>query len=53
VLGSSAATAADVLFKTAAGVVIDGVLWEITDSYAADASGQAHVYWLTVRRPVR
>lgn len=53
VMGSSAATAADVLFKTAAGVVIDGVLWEIADSYAAEASGQAYVYWLTVRRPVR
>jgi hypothetical protein len=53
VMGSPSATAADVLFKTAAGVVIDGVLWEITDSYAAEASGQAYVYWLTLRRPVR
>jgi hypothetical protein len=45
--------AVDVLFETAIGVVIDGLLYEITDSTSSQADGRAYCYWLTLVRPVR
>jgi hypothetical protein len=44
---------ADVLFETAVGVVIDGVLYEITSSVASQAMGQPYCYVLTLQAPVR
>jgi hypothetical protein len=45
--------AVDVLFETAIGVVIDGLLYEITDSTSSQADGRAYCYWMTLVRPVR
>jgi hypothetical protein len=45
--------AVDVLFETAIGVLIDGLLYEITDSTSSQANGRAYCYWLTLERPVR
>jgi hypothetical protein len=53
VVGSLAYDSAEVLFETAVGVVIDGVLYEISDTVGAEAMGQAYCYWLTLRAPVR
>jgi hypothetical protein len=44
---------ADVLFETAVGVLIDGLLYEITNSYASQAMGVAYCYWLVLQPPVR
>jgi hypothetical protein len=52
-LGSLAFDAADVLFETAVGVVIDGVLYEITNSFASQAMGKAYCYWLVLEKPTR
>jgi hypothetical protein len=53
VVGSLAYDSAEVLFETAVGLVIDGVLYEITDTVGAEAMGQAYCYWLTLRAPAR
>jgi hypothetical protein len=53
VVGSLAYDSAEVLFQTAVGVVISGVLYEIADTVGAQAMGQAYCYWLTLRAPVR
>jgi hypothetical protein len=45
--------AVDVLFETAVGVVIDGLVYTITDSVSSQADGRAYCYWLTLERPVR
>jgi hypothetical protein len=45
--------AVDVLFETAIGVLIDGLLYEITDNTSSQANGRAYCYWLTLERPVR
>jgi hypothetical protein len=52
-VGSLAFDSADVLFETAVGVVIDGVVYEIADSVASQAMGSVYSYLLTLRRPVR
>jgi hypothetical protein len=44
---------ADVLFKAAVGVLIDDVVYEITDSNASQAMGRPYCYWLTLQRPTR
>ena len=53
VVGSLAYDSAEVLFETAVGVVIDGVLYEIAGSVASQAMGEAYCYWLTLVPPVR
>jgi hypothetical protein len=45
--------AVNVLFETAVGVVIDGLVYAITDSVSSQADGRAYCYWLTLKRPVR
>jgi hypothetical protein len=45
--------AVDVLFETAIGVVIDGLVYEIADNTSSQADGRAYCYWLTLERPVR
>ncbi len=45
--------AADVLFEAATGIVIDDLVYAITDSYCSQAMGKAYCYWLTLVRPVR
>jgi hypothetical protein len=52
-LGSLDFDAPDVLFETAVGVVIDGVLYEITNSFASQAMGEAYCYWLVLQKPER
>jgi hypothetical protein len=52
-LGSLAYDSADVLFETAVGLVMDGVLYEITNSVALQAVGQPYCYCLTLKPPVR
>jgi hypothetical protein len=53
ICGTLGFDAVDVLFETAIGVVIDGVLYEITDNISSQADGRAFCYWLTLVRPVR
>ena len=53
VVGSLAFDSADVLFETAVGVVVDGVLYAITGSVATQAEGEPLCYSLTLRAPVR
>ena len=52
-MGTLAYDSADVLFETAVGVLIDDLLYEITDSFASQAMGKPYCYWLILRRPVR
>jgi hypothetical protein len=52
-MGTLAYDSADVLFETAVGVLIDDLLYEITDSYASQVMGQPYCYWLILKRPVR
>jgi hypothetical protein len=52
-LGSLAYDSADVLFETAVGVLIDDVMYEITNSFASQAMGKPYCYWLTLVPPVR
>jgi hypothetical protein len=52
-VGTLAFDSVDVLFETAAGVVIDGLLYEITNSVASQAMGKAYCYCLTLVPPVR
>jgi hypothetical protein len=51
VVGSLAFASADVLFKTAAGVVVDGVLYAVTDVVTEEAQGTAYCYAVTLRAP--
>jgi hypothetical protein len=44
---------AEVLFRTAVGVVIDGVFYEIAESHAAQANGVPYCYWLTLQAPAQ
>ncbi len=53
VLGSLAYDSADVLFETAVGIVMDGLVYEITNSFSSDAMGEAYCYWLVLKAPVR
>jgi hypothetical protein len=53
ILGTLAFDSADVLFETAVGVVVDGVLYAITDSVASQALGEPFCYCLTLRGPAR
>ncbi len=43
---------ADVLFETAVGVVVDGVVYGIEKSVASEAGGEVYGYCLTLRAPV-
>ncbi len=52
-VGSLGFDSAEVLFETAVGVVIDEVVYRITDSFAAESMGVAYCYWLVLERPVR
>ena len=45
--------AADVLFETAVGVVVDDLLYEITNSYRCRQLVCLICYWLTLEAPVR
>jgi hypothetical protein len=53
VVESLAYDSADVLFETAVGLVIDGVVYEIASSVASQAMGQPYCYVLTLRAAVR
>jgi hypothetical protein len=53
VLGSLAYDSADILFETAVGVLIDDVLYKITNSFASQSMGKPYCYWLTLELPVR
>ncbi len=44
---------ADVLFETAAGVLIDDTLYLITNVVTAEAADSPYVYWLTLQPPWR
>ena len=50
---SFAYDSADVLFETAAGVVIDGLLYLITKVVTAEAMDKPYCYWLTLQPPAR
>jgi hypothetical protein len=52
-VGSLGFESAEVLFETAVGVVMDGLVYLITDSFAAESMGVAYCYWLVLERPVR
>jgi hypothetical protein len=52
-VGTLAFDSVDVLFETSAGVLIDGLLYEITDCVASRALGGAYCYCLTLEPPVR
>jgi hypothetical protein len=52
VVGSLAFDSADVLFETAAGVVVDDVVFVIEKCVASRADGAAYCYTLTLRVPV-
>jgi hypothetical protein len=51
IVGSLKFNSAEVLFETAAGVVIDGVLYTIVDSVASVFDGEPYSYCLTLRAP--
>jgi hypothetical protein len=53
VVGSLDFNSAEVLFETAAGVVIDGVLFVIVSSTASTSDGVTYTYSLELRRPDR
>jgi len=44
---------ADVLFETAVGVVLDGVVYEITDSVASGANSGEYCWCLSLKAPAR
>ena len=52
VVGSLAYGAASVLFATAFGVLIDGVLMEVESATESEAGGVAYVYQLVLRAPL-
>jgi hypothetical protein len=51
-VGSLGYSAANVLFATAFGVLIDGVLMEIESATESEASGAPYVYRLVLRAPI-
>jgi hypothetical protein len=51
-VGSLGYSAASVLFTTAFGVLIDGVLMEIVSATESETSGAPYVYRLVLRAPV-
>lgn len=53
IVGSLKFNSAEVLFETAAGVVIDGVLYTILSNTAATADGGTYVYSLDLLAPAR
>ena len=53
IVGSLKFNSAEVLFETAAGVVVDGVLYTILSSTAATSDGATYVYSLELRAPDR
>jgi hypothetical protein len=53
VVGSLQFNSVEVLFETAAGVVVDGVLYTILSSTAATADGETYVYSLELLAPDR
>ena len=53
VVGSLKFNSAEVLFETAAGVVIDGVLYTILSSTATTADGATYLYTLELLAPDR
>jgi len=52
VVGSLAFDSADVLFETAAGVVVDGVVFVIEKCVASETGGEVYCYCLMLRAPV-
>jgi hypothetical protein len=52
IVGSLAFDSAVVLFETAAGVVVDGVVFGIEASVASQVGGEVYCYCLTLRAPV-
>jgi hypothetical protein len=53
VVGSLGFDSADVLFETAVGVLIDELLYKITNSFSSQAMGMPYCYWLMLEAPVR
>ena len=53
VVGSLGYDSADVLFETAVGVMMDDLLYKITNSFSSQAMGIPYCYWLTLEPPVR
>jgi hypothetical protein len=52
IVGSLEFDSADVLFETAAGVVVDGVVFGIEESVASWVGGEVSYYSLALRAPV-
>ncbi len=52
-LGSLGFDSADILFETAMGLLIDDLLYKITNSYSSQTMGIPYCYWLTLEPPVR
>jgi len=52
IVGSLEFDSADVLFETAVGVVVDGVVFVIETCVASQAVGEVYCYCLTLRGPV-
>ena len=52
-VGSLGYNSANVLFETAVGVLIDDLLYEITNSVASQSMGKPYCYCLTLKPPVR
>ncbi len=52
-VGSLGYDSANVLFETAVGVMMDGLLYKITNSFSSQAMGTPYCYWLTLEPPVR
>ena len=53
IVGSLQFNSAEVLFETAVGVVVDGVLYTILSNTAATADGRSYMYSLELRAPER
>ncbi len=53
IVQSFAYDSADLLFETAAGVVIEGLLYLITRCVTAEAMDKPYCYWLTLQPPAR
>jgi hypothetical protein len=53
IVQSLAYDSVDVLFETAVGLLIDNVLYAITDSKASQVAGRPYCYWLTLQPPAR
>ena len=52
IVGSLAFDSAEVLFETAVGVVVDGVMYVVEKCVASQARGEVYCYCLTLRAPV-